>query len=121
MVTSSRRIRPEMLADDESAFNNLLKINDYRPANPAFALEIGRTAKAGYDATRAAEDVAKKAYEAARDAAAAAERTFHDFIVGARVQIEAQFGSSSDQLQAVGLKKKSEYKKPSGYKKAGQG
>ena len=121
MATPSRRLEPEVLADDESAFNNLLKINDYRPANPAFALDIGRTAKAGYDTTRAAEDVAKQAYETARDAAAAAERAFHDFILGARVQVEAQFGSSSDQLQSLGLKKKSEYKKGGGRKKTGKG
>jgi hypothetical protein len=119
MATPSRRLEPEVLADDESAFNNLLSISNYQPANPAFALDNGRTAKADYDTTRAAEDVAKKAYEAARDAAAAAERVFHDFIVGARVQVEAQFGHSSDQLQSVGLKKKSEYKKPGGRKKTG--
>ena len=32
-------------------------------------------------------------------------------MTGAKIQVKAQFGDSSNELQAMGLKKKSEYKK----------
>ena len=42
----------------------------------------------------------------------AAEWEFHDVIFGAKTQVKAQFGDSSNEIQALGLKKKSEYKSP---------
>jgi len=54
----------------------------------------------------------------ARNAATAAEWEFHNFILGVKEQVIAQYGKSSDELQALGLKKKSEYKAPGARKKA---
>ena len=116
MSTADHRLAPEILADDESAYNNLITFTDYHPANAQFALALGHTLKGTYDTARAAEDVAKRAFEAARDSAVAAEQALHDYIQGARTQVEAQYGPNSDQLQAMGRKKKSEYKKSSGRK-----
>ena len=48
----------------------------------------------------------------ARDTANAAEWAVHNFILGMKTQIIAQYGEDSDQVQAIGLKKKSERKKP---------
>ena len=42
----------------------------------------------------------------------AAQWAFHDFIFGAKTQVNAQFGDSSNEIQVLGLKKKSEYKSP---------
>ena len=50
--------------------------------------------------------------DAARDAANTSEWAFHNKVLEAKKQVAAQYGSDSDQLQAIGLKKKSEYKKP---------
>jgi hypothetical protein len=50
--------------------------------------------------------------EAARDAANAAEWALHNLILGAKDQVIAQYGEDSDQVQAIGLKKKSEHKRP---------
>jgi hypothetical protein len=55
---------------------------------------------------------AQKALEAARDAAVGAERKFHDAIVVARRHVKTQYGENSDQVQAVGLKKRIDYKSP---------
>lgn len=55
---------------------------------------------------------------ASQDAAAAAEWCFHEAMLGAKEQVIAQYGKSSDQLQALGLKKKVEYKKPARPKKS---
>jgi hypothetical protein len=41
-----------------------------------------------------------------------AEWDFHNTILGVKEQTIAQFGKSSDQVQMLGLKKKTEYKTP---------
>ena len=51
--------------------------------------------------------------DAARDAANAAEWAFHNLILNAKDQVKAQFGADSDEWQALGMRKKSERKKPS--------
>ncbi len=43
---------------------------------------------------------------------AAAEWRFHEVMLGAKDQVIAQYGVNSDQVQALGLKKKSERKRP---------
>jgi hypothetical protein len=53
-----------------------------------------------------------EAADAKRAAANAAEWEFHNAILGAKTQVTAQFGDDSDELAALGLKKKSEYKSP---------
>ncbi|CAN5727192.1 hypothetical protein BH20ACI4_BH20ACI4_01000 [soil metagenome] len=57
-----------------------------------------------------AQDYAK--YQASRDVKVADEWEFHDFVRNMRTQVKAQFGEDSDEVQSVGLKKKSEYKNP---------
>lgn len=49
----------------------------------------------------------------ARDTATTAERAFHNAMLVVKKQVSAQYGEDSDEVQAVGLKKKSEYKRPS--------
>ena len=50
--------------------------------------------------------------------AAAAEWEFHNAMLGVKEQAIAQYGKNSDQLQALDLKKKSEYKSPARKKAA---
>jgi hypothetical protein len=59
-----------------------------------------------------AEVNAQNALDTARDAANAAEWDFHNALLGAKDQVIAQYGKDSDQIQALGLKKKSERKTP---------
>ncbi|HEX8686139.1 MAG TPA: hypothetical protein VF654_06540, partial [Pyrinomonadaceae bacterium] len=59
------------------------------------------------EATQAEATAAAK-----RDAATAGEWEFHNAILGAKVQVEAQFGSDSDEFASLGMKKKSDYKSP---------
>jgi hypothetical protein len=47
-----------------------------------------------------------------QDAAVAKEWAFHNLVLGAHKQVVAQFGDDSDEVQAIGLEKKSEYKAP---------
>jgi hypothetical protein len=52
------------------------------------------------------------ALAAARDQAAAAEWAFHDAILDVKNQVRAQFGVDSDEVQQLGLKKRSKRKTP---------
>jgi len=51
-------------------------------------------------------------YRAAVDAARLAEWEFHNAVLAMKEVVRGQYGSDSDQAQAVGLKKKSDRKRP---------
>ena len=115
-MSEPRRIDPDILAEDLKAFNNAQVIAGYAPANPLYTLANGDKVKTALTLEQANEDVAKQAYQAARDNAVAAEWAFHEYMLGVKSQVEAQFGVNSNEYQSLGLKKKSEYKKPTGRK-----
>lgn len=108
----TRRIRPSELIADRNAFSALQTINGYTPANPAYAITDINSAQIAMEAAQTAEAQAQAALDAARDNAVAKEWAFHNKILGAKDQVIAQFGDDSNEVQALGLKKKSEYKRP---------
>jgi hypothetical protein len=61
---------------------------------------------------RKVEAQAAAAAAVARGDTIAKEWEFHNLMLGVKEQVIAQFGKDSDQLQAIGLKRKSEYKPP---------
>ena len=67
---------------------------------------------------RAVETQTKNAADAARDAAAASENVLYQRALRVREKVVGQFGSDSNEAAAVGLKKKSERKKPTRKKPA---
>jgi hypothetical protein len=115
----TRRIDPKAILDDKKSLSNVKAMSDYHPAKAGITVEAADSQHTAMTAAQEAEAVAKKAWEAARDAATQAEWDFHNFMLEVKQQVVAQYGDSSDQAQAVGLKKKSEYKKPSGRKPGG--
>ncbi|MDT5156564.1 MAG: hypothetical protein QOH51_921 [Acidobacteriota bacterium] len=117
----TRRMPSALLAADREAFDALQGIANYAPANPAYKTETIKTLRDRMDelqreATQAAATAAAK-----DDAAIAGEWEFHNAMLGSKVQVTAQFGDNSDEVAAVGLKKKSEYKKPTRRSKPGGG
>ena len=105
----TKRLRPAVLQADIDAFAALQAISGYKPANAAFESADGTTVKAAME-TKQTEEVQKQAAaDAARDDAVAAEWAFHDFMLGVKDQIKAQYGPDSNEYQSLGLKKKSEY------------
>jgi hypothetical protein len=108
----TKRIRPLLLNQDTEAHNALKTITGYAPANKDFTIARLDAAKTEMDQAKAAEDSANAAALAARDNAVAKEWAYHDKILGAKRQVIAQYGDNSDELQAIGLKKKSERKSP---------
>lgn len=60
----------------------------------------------------------KAQYHAATDEARLAEWNFHNCVLAMKTFVVAQYGSDSNQAQAIGLKKKSAYNRPVRQKKA---
>jgi hypothetical protein len=106
------RIQKPALSADESAYWAVKAMSDYQPANSAFAAATLTTSYDGMRAAQEAELHAQNALAAARDAVVSAEWDFHNLVLGAKDQVVALYGSDSDQVQALGRKKKSERARP---------
>ena len=111
--SKTRKLSPKVLQDDIDAYAALKAIGTYKPSNSAFEIGIGDAAKVEKEAAQMKRVQDDATAAASRDDETAKEWIFHDFITGAKTQIKAQFGDSSNEVQALGLKKKSEYKNPS--------
>ena len=108
----TKRIDPDILQADLEGLSAVKAMTDYAPPNPAYVVSKLEDLKVRMESAQEAEDAAKRAWEAARDDATAAEWALHNAILGVKDQVGAQYGKDSNEYQALGLKKKSEYKKP---------
>jgi hypothetical protein len=106
----TKRLKPAQIQLDTESYQALQANTRYAPANPQYALLEITGASTALSAAQQAETQAAAAAAATRDDAVAKEWEFHNLILGAKDQIVAQFGRDSNEAQAVGLKKKSEYK-----------
>ena len=113
-TNETRRLAPAILRADVAVYAALQNIPGYAPAKADFAPAKIKAASDRLASSQAGETQAKGAWDAARDGACAAEWAFHNLMLGVKDQVKAQFGADSDEWQALGQKKKSEYKKPPG-------
>ena len=104
------RLKPAVLVDDEATINALQNVTGYAPANPAYTLARGAQIIDEMRAARVAEDQIVAALATARDVVISKEWALHNFVLGVKDQVKAQFGKDSLQLQELGLKRVSEYK-----------
>ncbi len=112
------RLKPAVLQEDKNTLAAIATlIPAYAPANAAYSVVNMTTAQTAMTTTQATEVQKAGEAAAARDAANTNEWSFHNKVLEARKQVIAQYGSDSDQVQAVGLKKKSEYRQPAPRKK----
>jgi hypothetical protein len=109
----TRRIAPSLLEEDKEAYNALIKVDKYSPVNSNYSVAALEIAYKLMQDKQAAETQAYAAYKAARDDANASEWAFHNLMLGGKDQVVAQFGRDSNEVQALGYKKSSEFKKPS--------
>jgi len=107
-----RRLKPSLVQEDKDALAAIVTMTGYQPSNAAYALQKLQAAAAAMTAAQDDETQKAAAAKAARDDAAAKEWEFHKLVLGAKDQVIAQFGRDSNEAQSVGLKKKSERKKP---------
>jgi|SRR6266542_3361779 len=106
------RIRPYILRGDLDAYAALKAFVNYVPANPTYTQQAAVSMMEVMTNAQRAELNAQNALATARDDAAAAEWEFHNFMLRIKDQVIASFGSNSNEVQALGLKKKSERKTP---------
>ena len=106
------RLAPTQVQKDRDNLEILKTFTDYQPANPAYSKAQAEAKRTALDAARATELQKEAELAAVRDHTDAMEREYHAFMIGVSEQIAAQYGKDSDQYQALGYKKKSEYKRP---------
>jgi hypothetical protein len=109
---TTRRLTPSILQQDIDSYNGLKAVPSYTTvrveATPKALLEAHTTML-----TKQREETEKQAlFKAAADAAKQAEWDFHNAVLAMKEAVKGQFGSDSDAAQAVGLKKKSDRKRP---------
>jgi hypothetical protein len=111
-VDFSRRVSAKTIDADIDAFHGLSFINNYTPVRSEATPEA---LKAGYEAMLAKQQQETElmaAIKATSDAARLAEVEFHDRVMAMKETVRGQYGPNSDEAQAIGYKKKSEYKRP---------
>ncbi|MEB3213038.1 MAG: hypothetical protein VKL39_16920 [Leptolyngbyaceae bacterium] len=110
---TNRNLPAPTLRQDVDSFNGLSYVKDYMSNRPDASREVLQNAYQTMIAQQQAEIEQQAAYKAAVDAKRQAEWDFHKAVLAMKEVVRGQFGSDSNEAQAVGLKKKSERKRPS--------
>jgi hypothetical protein len=108
----TRRLPPQAISQDISSWHGLQTINTYDTTRADASVVHLQQAYQAMLAQRQAETEKLALYRAAADAARLAEWEFHNAVLAMKEVVRGQYGSDSDQAQAVGLKKKSDRKRP---------
>ncbi|MBW4517433.1 MAG: hypothetical protein KME11_19685 [Timaviella obliquedivisa GSE-PSE-MK23-08B] len=108
----SRRLTLNLLSQDIDSFNGLKVIPQYSTTRSQATLETLQQTYQVMLAQQQAETEKLALYRAATDAARLAEWNFHNAVLAMKEVVRGQYGSDSDEAQAIGLKKKSDRKRP---------
>jgi hypothetical protein len=105
----TKPIAPDALKADAAALAAIKKLSGYAPVKGDYA--VGKLEDASAALKDAADTFAQAEadWQTARDNNVKAQWDFHNGIIGAKQQVVAQYGDDSNEAQAVGLTKKSEY------------
>ena len=106
----TKRLRPSVLQADIDGYAALQAIEDYHPLNEAFSTANGASIKTAMETKQTNAVQKQAAADSARDDMVGGEWDFHDYMLGVKDQIKAQYGPDSNEYQSLGMKKKSEYK-----------
>ena len=110
-ATPKRIPQPTLDADIET-LRALSGIDGYTPHNPAYSLESAMTALQRMTESETALIHAENAVAAARSALLNERSTVHKIALGAKDEAIVLFGPDSDQIVALGMKKKSDRNRP---------
>jgi hypothetical protein len=109
----TRRLRPQNISQDITSFHGLQTISTYDTTRTDASATNLQQAYQAMLVQQQAETEKLALYRAAADAARLAEWEFHNAVLAMKEVLRGQYGSDSDQAQAIGLKKKSDRKRPS--------
>ncbi len=111
-INFSRRIPNKTISTDINAFHGLSTVIGYSTTRPeATDKNLNGAYKAMLDKQKREAEL-NATLKAATDAARQSEVEFHAAVLAMKESVRGQFGPNSDEAQAVGYKKKSEYKRP---------
>ncbi|MEH1869430.1 MAG: hypothetical protein V7K69_31145 [Nostoc sp.] len=108
----TRRLPSQSISQDITSLYGLQTITTYNTSRADASIANLQQAYQTMLAQKQAETEKLTLYRAATDAARLAEWEFHNAVLAMKEVVRGQYGSDSDQAQAVGLKKKSERKRP---------
>ncbi len=109
-MAKSRRLTKKVLLEDIETYASLQAVAGYKPSNGDYTLANVTASHTKMNASQTDEAQKQDALDAAKDISTNDERAFHNMILGAKTQVKAQFGENSNEFQALGMKKKEEYK-----------
>lgn len=108
----TRRLPPQLISQDIDSLHGLQTISTYDTTRiDASAAKLQQAYQAMLTQQQT-ETEKLTLYRAAADAARLAEWEFHNAVLAMKEVVRGQYGSDSDEAQAVGLKKKSDRKRP---------
>lgn len=107
----NRKLSQNILQADLDAFAGLKTISGYRSTNPLYEVEAVQLVKTQMEELQTRLFQLETEVETVRDLTKKKENEFHDRIIGVSTAVETQFGRDSNELQAIGKKKLSEYKR----------
>jgi hypothetical protein len=108
----NRRLSPRIISQDVDSFNGLGLILTYSTNRPEAMPATLQDALHNMQARQQTETEKQLVYKMAAEAARQAEWEFHNAVLAMKEAVRGQFGSDSNEAQAVGLKKKSNRKRP---------
>ena len=89
----TKRLKPSVLKKDADAFAAIKTLTPaYAPSDTSYTAALMTTAQTNMGTAQGTEVTKKGEFQAARDAANAAEWAFHNLVIGARDQVRAQYG-----------------------------
>ena len=108
----SRRLTIAEITADQAVIVAVKALTDYAPADKTYSIAKLADLSESMELARQNEIRANNAISAARDAAYSAEWDMHEAVLRTKAQVMAQYGPDSDEVQALGLKKRSDRKRP---------
>jgi hypothetical protein len=112
LQNTNRRLSPDTINQDIDAFNGLGTIPTYRTTRPEATTDALQASFQHMIMQQQIETERQALYKAAADAARQAEWEFHNAVLAMKEVVRGQFGSDSNEAQSVGLKKKSDRRRP---------
>ncbi len=112
MSATPKRIPQSILDADIETLRALSGIDGYTPHNPAYSLESAMAALQRMSEFETALIHAENTVAAARSALLNERSTVHKIALGAKDEAIVLFGPDSDQIVALGMKKKSDRNRP---------
>lgn len=111
-VDITRRLPSKVLDKDVDSLNGLGTIDNYIPIRSEATPDALKQSFEAMLAKQQKETELTILLKAAIDAARQAEWEFHNAVLAMKDSVRGQFGPDSNELQAIGYKKKSEHKRP---------